>query len=281
MSLITDCKSDSDFTAFLVKAEATPVIVDFYATWCGPCNMIAPTFRDLAGKYPQLKFVKVDVDKCPQTKTKFEIAAMPTFVAVISGQRMDLIKGADPNALHNFVKKWAENAAPLEPSPVPGQSDLGTFIDKSGVECLNEDDSKNIQGLLGGRSELRSDCDEQLIINIPFVSPVKIHSIEIRGKGDHGPKDVKVFANVTTTLDFDNAQNAEPIQNLNFEADSLQNLKFVKFQNVKNIQLFIANNKGDHDVTIIEDLRLYGQVLGQTQMTDFKRVAGKVGEVGH
>ncbi|CAD5205900.1 unnamed protein product [Bursaphelenchus okinawaensis] len=281
MSLVTDCKSDAEFTSFLVKAEATPVIADFYATWCGPCNLIAPTFRDLAQKYTQVKFVKADVDHCIQAKEKFQIQAMPTFVAIINGQRMDTIKGGDPNRLHDFVQKWAEKAAPLSPCPVAGQTDLTTFLDKQGIECLNEDDSQNIQAMLAGRSELRSDCDEQLIINIPFITPVKVHSIEIKGKGDHAPKDVKIFANVPHTIDFDKAQSAEPIQTLNFVDDQVQSLKFVKFQNVKNIQLFIANNKGDEDVTIIEDIRLYGSAVGQTQMQDFKRVSGKVGEAGH
>lgn len=97
--------------------------------------------------------------------------------------------------------------------------------------------------------------------------------------GKNGPKDVKVFANVPHTLDFDKAQAAEPIQTVDFSDSPIQALRFVKFQNVKNVQLFVENNVAGDELTVIEDIKFYGQPLSQTQMGDFKRVAGKAGEV--
>jgi hypothetical protein len=84
---------------------------------------------------------------------------------------------------------------------------------------------------------------------------------------------VKVFANIPHTLDFDKAQSSEPIQELDFEANSIQGLKFVKFQNVKNLLLFVENNCEGSDQTVINNLKLYGQPLsGTTNMEEFKRV---------
>ena len=167
-------------------------------------------------------------------------------------------------------------------SPIPGQVDLTHLIDVRGVECLNEDDSNPLRGLLEQTGVLVSDCDEQLILNIPFTTPVKIHSLQIKGPEGKAPKQVKIFANMPHTLDFDKAQSSEPIQALDFANETLQALKFVKFQNVKNLVLFIVNNCETGDQTIVESLRFFGQpVQGATDMGEFKRVAGKAGEAMH
>lgn len=186
---------------------------------------------------------------------------------------MDFIEGGDPGPLHELIKKFATDLTPSVPSPVAGQIDLSAFFNKASAECLNEKDTHTLLQMVDGRNVLESDCDEQLIINIPFNVPVKIHSIEIKGKNGHAPKNVKVFANIISTLDFDRAESSEPTQALDFSQNTLQSLRFVKFQNVNNIQLFIANNTGDDDVTIVESIRFYGQPSGATNMQDFKRVS--------
>jgi thioredoxin len=279
---LVNCESDSDFTSFLIKVGTTPVIVDFYADWCGPCKQIAPFFKDLALRYPQLKFAKVNVDTCAGTRSKYGIQAMPTFMVLMNGQKMDVLSGANREGLEALAKKYSENVPTQHSCPIPGQMDLLTFLDRSNLECLNEDTQRNIQSLIENGGQLQSDCDEQLIINIPFMQPVKIHSVQIGGPKGKAPKNVKVFANIPNTLDFDKAQSAEPIQMLDFEENALQNLKFVKFQNVKNITFFVENNCEGGEQTIIDEIKLYGMPLsGATNMNEFKRVAGKAGEAGH
>lgn len=78
-------QTDSEFNTLLVNAGTCPLVVDFFATWCGPCSAIAPAFETLSGLYTNLKFVKVDVDKCKETAAKYKVSAMPTFIVLING----------------------------------------------------------------------------------------------------------------------------------------------------------------------------------------------------
>ena len=88
----------------LIQAD-TPCIVDFTASWCGPCRMIAPEFERLAVSNPGIAFVKVDVDKEPEAAGKHGVRAMPTFMAFKGGERVDVLRGADPKGLAELVAK--------------------------------------------------------------------------------------------------------------------------------------------------------------------------------
>jgi thioredoxin 1 len=76
-----------------------PVVIDFFATWCGPCKKIAPIFEQLAQVYPSIVFLKVDVDISGEVAEKFEIQAMPTFLFVKDGVIVKRIEGADLRAM--------------------------------------------------------------------------------------------------------------------------------------------------------------------------------------
>lgn len=76
------------------------VVIDFFATWCGPCKRIAPMFEDLAQKYhPHIQFFKVDVDESPDLVNLFDINAMPTFVFLKHGVVVKKVEGADIKGL--------------------------------------------------------------------------------------------------------------------------------------------------------------------------------------
>ena len=79
------------------------VIVDFSAEWCGPCKRIAPTFKSLADKYPEIVFVKVDVDDSAEIAEFETISAMPTFKAYHKGKVFKTLTGGSEEKLTLLV----------------------------------------------------------------------------------------------------------------------------------------------------------------------------------
>lgn len=86
--------TDNDFDAVVLKSS-TPVLVDFWAAWCGPCRAIAPVIDALAADYDgKAKICKMNVDENPSTPGKFGIRAIPTMIIFKDGKVMDQITGA-------------------------------------------------------------------------------------------------------------------------------------------------------------------------------------------
>ncbi|CAJ0574084.1 unnamed protein product, partial [Mesorhabditis spiculigera] len=281
---VKHCLTDAEFNTAVAGAAGKPYIVDFFAEWCGPCKNIAPVFAQLSNKYPGVEFIKVDVDKCPDTAMANSVSAMPTFNMYVNNAKVGTLRGADPSALEELVKKYADAGASVDAA---GFLDLSSFINKNQSEAMNNDDDTPLDQFLEGRCNLRSDCDEQLILSIQFNQPVKIHDLLVKGAGDRAPKKVRLFINLPKTLDFDHALGAEAVQEIELDDSSKSvdgqsvPLRYVKFQNVQNIQLFIENNLGGGDVTELSGLKFIGQTLAAMNMSDFKRVSGKAGEVDH
>jgi thioredoxin 1 len=85
--------NDSSFDSEIMQSEK-PVVVDFWAPWCGPCKAIGPVIEDLAGSYgDQVKFTKCNVDDNPVTPGKFGIKAIPTLIFFKEGKVVDQITG--------------------------------------------------------------------------------------------------------------------------------------------------------------------------------------------
>ena len=129
---------------------------------------------------------------------------------------------------------------------------------------------------------LESDCDEQLLITVGFNQSVRISSLSFVAKNNaQAPKTIKLFVN-SRALDFDRADSSVDTQTITLTpADLTGNpvpLRFVKFQDVSSITLFVKDNQGGEDSTIINSLRFFGQPKDGTNMSDFKRVSGKKGE---
>lgn len=88
--------TDANFAEEVEKSNV-PVLIDFWAVWCGPCRMIAPIVEELAGEYNgKVKIGKLDVDNNPGVATKFGIRSIPTLLLFKDGQLVDQIVGAVP-----------------------------------------------------------------------------------------------------------------------------------------------------------------------------------------
>lgn len=101
---------EGDKTKFtdLIKNSDKPVLVDFYAEWCGPCHAMAPVLKDLASEFSdQVKVIKVDIDKNPYISTLYKIISIPTLILFYKGQ----IKWRESGVIPAYALKKALSPA--------------------------------------------------------------------------------------------------------------------------------------------------------------------------
>jgi thioredoxin 1 len=99
--------SDSTFESEVLKAT-NPVVVDFWAEWCGPCRMIGPALEEIAGSLGgKVKIVKLNVDENPQTAAKYGIQSIPTLMIFKNGQMASRQIGAAPK---QKLEQWITTA---------------------------------------------------------------------------------------------------------------------------------------------------------------------------
>ena len=94
----------ADFDAAIAKDKLT--VVDFTASWCGPCQRIAPVFAKMAEEMPDVEFVKVDVDENEETAQACGIRAMPTFQFYKAGNKVDEFSGASEEKIRETIAKY-------------------------------------------------------------------------------------------------------------------------------------------------------------------------------
>ena len=102
-----------EFDALLAGAGAKLVVVDFTASWCGPCQRIAPKYAELAEEYADdALLVKVDVDENAELAARMGVQVLPTFIVLRDGEEVAKMSGADPAKLEALVKEHIGAAVP-------------------------------------------------------------------------------------------------------------------------------------------------------------------------
>jgi thioredoxin 1 len=100
--------TDASFADDVLLSDK-PVIVDFWAEWCGPCRLVAPILQELAGEHEEIVVAKLNVDENPSTAAQYGITSIPTMSVFSQGQVVKQIIGAKPKAalladLRDFLK---------------------------------------------------------------------------------------------------------------------------------------------------------------------------------
>ncbi|EDO17931.1 hypothetical protein Kpol_1010p47 [Vanderwaltozyma polyspora DSM 70294] len=100
--MVQQIKSAAEFEK-AIATEGKLVVVDFFATWCGPCKMISPMVDKFAVEYTDAVFIKVDVDEVGDVAQKYDVTAMPTFLYFKDGKEVHRVVGANPAGIKQAI----------------------------------------------------------------------------------------------------------------------------------------------------------------------------------
>jgi thioredoxin len=282
-----EIKSLSQFN----KLKANPLLViDFYATWCGPCKVISPVFDKLAKPHEastSIIFAKCDVDKAKDVAQACNITAMPTFQFFKQGKKVDEVKGADPQQLTTKIGYYttaaAKETAGQGPNTKEGESStssvgpysLRPLIDVNTAKLLNASllsSVRNIARPPPAGYAAASASGSRLLIHLPFtqaVTPSKLEITIARDSVSNAPSRIQVGTNIpvrvtkspegveANDLDMESSiGKAENTQSFNIYSDEYVNgvaelkLKASKFTGVKSLTIRIDANMSGETSTV-------------------------------
>ncbi|XP_033208430.1 thioredoxin-2-like [Belonocnema kinseyi] len=103
--MVLEVKDAAHLKTQLTEAGDKLVVIDFFATWCGPCKIIGPKLQELSEEFPDVVFLKVDVDENEDIATEYEISSMPTFVFIKNCTKVDSFSGANSDKIKTTILK--------------------------------------------------------------------------------------------------------------------------------------------------------------------------------
>ncbi|KAJ1722452.1 hypothetical protein LPJ53_003136 [Coemansia erecta] len=266
------------FVEILRDSANKLIVVDFYSQTCPPCALVDRILEPLVTQYPQVGFYKVDIHRFPEVAEQCRITATPTLQFYKRGRNVNEVRGANKKAIIDAIDAALASNGEAGQSAygVLGHIDLTSVVLKTQSECLNQNDSKPLENVWAKNdSVLESDVDEQMVLHVAFNQPIKLHSIMLRAPLENAPRSIKIFAN-RTDIGFDDADSAEPTQEIEmteemYKSGGVVGLRYVRFQNVNSVSIFVADNLGDEDVTAITQLAFIGTAVNTANMSDIKQ----------
>ncbi|CAJ0958484.1 unnamed protein product, partial [Mesorhabditis belari] len=91
---VLEPEDSEEFDRILEENASSLVVIDFFATWCGPCKIMGPKFNKMSNEFTDVIFVKVDVDENEDIVSRFQINVMPTFIFMKGGEQIDSVEGS-------------------------------------------------------------------------------------------------------------------------------------------------------------------------------------------
>lgn len=101
---LPNIKSPEEFEKLIAQDKL--IVVDFYDVWCGPCKFLAPKMLFFAKTYPDVVFVRVDVDEVSDVADKYGVRALPTIIFCRDGQKLGEVLGADPSKIKKGIEEY-------------------------------------------------------------------------------------------------------------------------------------------------------------------------------
>lgn len=261
------------------------LVVYFTATWCGPCQAIAPLMEQLYNQYTTVEIVKVDLDAHRDVASRYQITAVPTFVYLHRGKEVDRVRGASTQGIHESLKKLSALAPNGKRKTSNGDSSapkshaaLNRFIPKGfsllnnsvmfgDFEALNTaNDLETVKSLvkLDTEATISSDADSQLLVHIPLSNICKVSSVLIKSTSTTAqrPTLCKIWINRNSIITFEDATSLTALHEekiIEYDADGWYEikLKYVKFQKVTSIDLFFDGEDEDEQ-TVLDKIALVG-----------------------
>ncbi|KAI8320757.1 DUF1000-domain-containing protein [Martensiomyces pterosporus] len=282
-------ESAEQVVELLQESMTKLVVVDFYSTTCPPCRIVDGILDELTSQYLTVAFYKVDVGRFAEVAAQCRITATPTLQYFRNARKVNEVKGANKKAIVDAIDAsltgggsgGSGSGEARSAYGVTGHADVTSTVVKAQSECLNQNDDHPLENVFkGDESYLESDVDEQLVLHIQFNQPIKLHSIMLKAPLDKAPRNIKLFAN-RTNLGFDDAETTPETQAIEmteevYKSGGVVNLRYVRFQNVNSLTIFVADNLEDDDVTAITQLAFIGTAVNTANMSDIRQ-----GEEGH